>query len=381
MAEGVAQCRRVGERFLKAYPSLLDNLSSEDTYVRSMWDPLARPALIRVLMSTEVLLDAVLPASPKTWARRFPIQVKKDGKEDPMNGPNCPLGQALSKRQDAMFQMPANLVSELGRIFGVQDFSKSAQGVDPAIADVSYTALCDGGELPCGPGGCVNASLFETLEKYFNEKWCTQYTGAEGGQVSSELLMYPLYKELVDRMNKKQVDRTNKTIKRPRFVLYQGRDLVVGPVAAALGFFDCLWPPFASHIAFELWEPQEGNNGDPKVRVLFDGKPVTEKVRGCGGKAFCPLADLREAIEGLLGGHQTHEEACNAESMLLPRQYPDGNDLAATSVPSALTSTTGLAFVATLAMLIVVLKLVASTSLFRHRRAPVNQFREPLLRG
>jgi hypothetical protein len=29
---------------------------------------------------------------------------------------------------------------------------------------------------------------------------------------------------------------------------------VIAPVLAAIGAYDCKWPPYASHIEFELWQ-------------------------------------------------------------------------------------------------------------------------------
>jgi len=34
-------------------------------------------------------------------------------------------------------------------------------------------------------------------------------------------------------------------------------DITIAPVLSALGAFDNMWPPLASHIAFEVWGPPE----------------------------------------------------------------------------------------------------------------------------
>lgn len=44
-----------------------------------------------------------------------------------------------------------------------------------------------------------------------------------------------------------------------KFALFSGHDTVVAPLLAALGAYDCKWPPYASHVAFELWsKPVDG---------------------------------------------------------------------------------------------------------------------------
>ena len=86
----------------------------------------------------------------------------------------------------------------------------------------------------------------------------------------------------------------------------------------------CRWPPYASHLAFELWEL--GTARAPALRLLFNGQPVTAYLRGCdtaaaasghgrsttatheaGGVAasrlaaleFCPLAALEAEVAAL----------------------------------------------------------------------------------
>lgn len=46
-----------------------------------------------------------------------------------------------------------------------------------------------------------------------------------------------------------------------KFALFSGHDTVVAPLLAALGAYDCRWPPYASHVAFELWSKPPGSGG------------------------------------------------------------------------------------------------------------------------
>jgi hypothetical protein len=67
---------------------------------------------------------------------------------------------------------------------------------------------------------------------------------------------------------------------------------VIAPVLAALGVYDrhCTWPPYASHIMFELWKnarkesfTRSSNDTirDFYVRVLFNGKDITRHIPAC----------------------------------------------------------------------------------------------------
>lgn len=370
MEEGVRQCRNIGFYLLKSYRPLLSELSVDNTYVRAMDIP-------RVLLSSVSLLSTMLLASPRALRQRFPVVIERNSKQEAMNGLDCPRGSLLKIRQDKAFQYPPKIVSDLGHIFGIRKPASILRTVDPAIADVTYTALCDGSDqLPCGPAGCMNISLQKTLEGYYDKKWCNQFTGAQGGQESSELLMYPFIKEIVDRMS---LNFTSEAVPgkhvRPRLAVYVGRDLVIGPVAAALGFFDCRWPPFAAHILFELWEPvAKRKDMEPMVRVIFDGEPVTSKVRGCKGMDLCSLADLQRAVEGLLGEYSTHAKACAvsletsdpADTFILPVQAPE------------LILFTFVSFLAVAAIIISKLDLTFPTQ-WRHRQRSPIHFQEALL--
>merc|ERR1712139_565716 len=111
-----------------------------------------------------------------------------------MSGLPCSAAASLKAKADQSFQYPQEVLKRLGRIFGVRDFTPYLETVDPALADITYTAMCDGGDLPCGPGGCVNPALQDWMSALYDEKWCTQYAGKAGGARFASLLMYPLVK-------------------------------------------------------------------------------------------------------------------------------------------------------------------------------------------
>ena len=91
-----------------------------------------------------------------------------------------------------------------------------------------------------------------------------------------------------------------------KFTLFSGHDTVIAPVLAALGVYDkfCTWPPYASRIAFELWRnnriasrtrPANETIRDYYVRVLFNGKDVTQYIPTCQRAASEALAADQDA--------------------------------------------------------------------------------------
>lgn len=298
LPEGVRWLGAFGTSLQSAYGPFLANLLPEDVYFRSQSVP-------RVLLSAASLLTGILGETRAAASEisKFKIHIHSNQSDETMQGLPCPRGEQLSSQQDDAFVFPSDLVKDLGRIFSVDDFSSHTKTVDPDIADITFTALCDGGELPCGPGGCVNKTLQARLVETYDAKWREQSSGDLGGAESSKLQLQPLLAEVVGRMSAEPSSR-------PKLAVYAGRDSVIGPVAGALGIFDGLWPAFSAHIVFELWEPKASAAGTMMVRVLYNGKDVTSLVTGCGGAALCPLSSFGDAVQGLLGSHASHEEAC-----------------------------------------------------------------------
>jgi len=293
-----------GSSLQKSYGPFLGSLSPEEVYVRAMKNP------PRVFLSAASFLKGLIGGSRAAVEQidegkfKFKIHIHSNETEEPMESSpsGCPQGDMLYNKQASGLDFPLKQIEELGRLFNVSDFSPHCKSKDPDIADVAITSVCDGGELPGGPGGNISNELQVRLQSSYDKKWYEQTAGRDGGLQASQLIMYPLLKELVDGMSAEPSSRR-------KLAVYAGRDGVIGPVAAALGFSVGKWPPFSAHIVFELWEPKSVA-GSAMVRVLYDGKDVTSKVVGCGGGALCPLESLKSALQEFLSPSVTHEEAC-----------------------------------------------------------------------
>jgi len=307
LPKGVRQMLDFGNSLQKSYGPFLGSLSPDEVYVRAMQRP------PRVFLSAASFLKGLIGGSRAAVEQlhegNFKIHIHSNEKEEPMESSSgvCARGDQLYNGADKKSFILKEQVVELGKLFNVSDFSPHCKSKDPDIADVAITSVCDGGELPCGPGNqCISHELQVRLQRSYDKKWYEQTAGRDGGLEASQLIMYPLLKELVDGMSAEPSSR-------PKLKVYAGRDGVIGPVAAALGFSVGKWPPFSAHIVFELWEPKSVA-GSAMVRVLYDGKDVTSKVVGCGGGALCPLESLKSALQKFLSPFATHEEAC----MLIP---------------------------------------------------------------
>lgn len=86
-----------------------------------------------------------------------------------------------------------------------------------------------------------------------------------------------------------------------KFALFSGHDTVIAPLLASLGAYDCRWPPYASHIAFELWTKPEGSADGPKRRALQEENGDSEsgtRVAGVGEIEASPPQEVEGKAEG-----------------------------------------------------------------------------------
>mgnify|MGYP006077882493 CR=1 FL=1 len=118
-----------------------------------------------------------------------------------------------------------------------------------------------------------------------------RYTGSNGGLIGTRIAMYPFLLEILERLEgaalaenhgreidvmiQDRLDRGETAEPGEgedlmelkggdifgsgvKLSVFSGHDTVIAPVLAALGVYDdhCEWPPYASRIAFELYEKE-----------------------------------------------------------------------------------------------------------------------------
>lgn len=125
-----------------------------------------------------------------------------------------------------------------------------------------------------------------------------------------------------------------------KFALFSGHDTVIAPLLAALGAYDCHWPPYASHIAFELWsKPAKASGVDGRVRgrrrkrakrALADEEIIEdgEQERDAADEEQSPKTeggDERNASEGELVDPEKAVQDENDEGEDVGKSDPGGN--------------------------------------------------------
>eukprot|EP00747_Dinoflagellata_sp_TGD_P166000 gnl/TRDRNA2_/TRDRNA2_188133_c0_seq1.p1 gnl/TRDRNA2_/TRDRNA2_188133_c0~~gnl/TRDRNA2_/TRDRNA2_188133_c0_seq1.p1 ORF type:complete len:467 (-),score=70.75 gnl/TRDRNA2_/TRDRNA2_188133_c0_seq1:42-1400(-) len=298
---GIRHLMQLGEYLQNSYDAsgLLANLSPKDIFMRST-------GFDRTRGSAASLMSGLLGPDLETASQRGPFHLQVNEKEN-MFGTACPSTDKLIANQTAEIErlLPTpSVVSAVKKLLHTSDMF--------TVSDDLLQSHCDGGALPCGPGGCVDAKLAERIQQDADRKWCETYSGKAGGLDAYRLKMQPLLTEMLSRF------REGAAAAKPRLVLYSGHDVVIAPLAAALGVStgaDCKWPEPSSRIVMELWrpsKPEKAAGTGPMVRILFNGQAVTHKIDGCGAGDLCPLDVFAAHTAGLLGRYASFKEACKA---------------------------------------------------------------------
>lgn len=208
----------------------------------------------------------------------------------------CPAATRLAKAQLSRWRPKPEVWLKLSNLFGGATMARLHT---TGIADALYARACHGMPLPCGvAGGCVDGATQRAAWRDADAFYCERFAGGEGGLAAAKLAMLPLLVQLTRRLEAAAAPSGHAA----RLVLFSGHDTVVAPLLASLGGLSapdaCRWPPYASHLTFELWEGDGGRARSLAVRVLFNGRAITRHLSGCAAE-YCPLDDLRRTVAAL----------------------------------------------------------------------------------
>jgi hypothetical protein len=318
--EGFLQHLRLGKHLRKSYSSALkltDRNFSDWFYARSTNYP-------RTIQSAIGLLMGLLAPNTPSQSHKHPrvrIMVNDQDEDEIMHGVglvasskhselypgqpekehlgNCPRAIHTLKKQMSEFTLKDTIREEL-----VELFSPSVAG--RSITDVSdqvHARICHSLSLPCNDQGqCMSSALALSVSAEANRLYCEKYHGPHGGKTAALLSMYPFLSEILQVLQDNANGGSN-----VRLAVFVGHDTVIAPILSSLGVSECGWPPYASRIAFELWEKRPGVPSH--IRILFNGNPITQSVPGCS-EELCKLDTLLAHVGRSLDPSGSFEETC-----------------------------------------------------------------------
>ena len=88
----------------------------------------------------------------------------------------------------------------------------------------------------------------------------------------------------------------------PAFMLFSGHDTTVAPILSAFGVYSGEWPPYASHMEFELFKDK--TNSSYFVRMLYNGN--AQIIPGCNDE-FCPFPVFQSKARAAIPQNETQD--------------------------------------------------------------------------
>ncbi|KAK2163065.1 hypothetical protein LSH36_86g03000 [Paralvinella palmiformis] len=180
------------------------------------------------------------------------------------------------------------------------------------IMDVSMIHYCHHLPLPHRSTQCIQPWVVSNIFDAVNQNGRDQHLDKNLLKIV-RLKLQPLLYEIAHRMSMQLAGTTPL-----KFVIYSGHDSTVEPLANALGFSSGNWPRYAARIVMELYKRSKDDTG--YIRILYDGKPVTEQVTFCQHHHFADdehsLCSLQYFLDFVDHGNlkelneESYEKAC-----------------------------------------------------------------------
>eukprot|EP00298_Acanthocystis_sp_HF-20_P011397 c19372_g1_i1.p1 GENE.c19372_g1_i1~~c19372_g1_i1.p1 ORF type:complete len:451 (+),score=153.94 c19372_g1_i1:22-1353(+) len=146
--------------------------------------------------------------------------------------------------------------------------------------------ICHNFSLPCSPTNsshCVTIELAQSLSELAIQEWNYVY-GGYLGQEKSSLETGFFINTLVQNM----LNKINNPANTPSINLFAAHDETISMALSALNITQPIRPPYASNLAFELWQPKDTSKGN-FIRVLSNGEFIVPV--GCSA-VECSFSDF-----------------------------------------------------------------------------------------
>lgn len=288
----------LGERYVSDLQLLPSQLEPAMMFVRSSETP-------RCLESAQELLGGLYPFADGVDVADVVSIYTVDAAVDSMqlNGDLCPaLDEALLETLYENRTFIEHILEYLAPV--TPAILKAFNTTDPLQGLLNYdTLVClQAHGLPWPKG--INQVVFDFLTDAYNQFGTAAWK-------SGAFAMGPFFQTLLNNM---QVVVSSGGLVDPRFMLFSGHDTSVGPTLSALGVYEGLWPPYASHVYFELY--QNVSDADQFfVQVLYQDLDVIPT--GCAN-SLCPIETFAASLGRSIPAD--YSEACKLKDPLVHRR-------------------------------------------------------------
>jgi len=293
--KGMEQHRELGRHLrdiyvdqMKLLPEVYDHQDMQTLHVRttSVW---------RTKQSAQSLLEGLYPADKRTHGSYFNLTTYPAEAETMFAVPaTCPQAHLLLERirKEPIFQDYLHHNKKLRRymdkIFGTKNHPRF-QGTIAPYLDVVYTKLCSDFPLPCRHGKCVTEDMAADIieDAHFEVDYLRHSSPLARDFLATSIggFLAEIKRDLLHQMSSWQGEQQARasadptSLQRPASManlrIYSAHDETVSSVLGAIGADDLRWPPYASNLAFELWEV---DGGSLVVRVRYNGQVAASQL-------------------------------------------------------------------------------------------------------
>jgi len=139
--------------------------------------------------------------------------------------------------------------------------------------------------LPCRNGVCITKDDLQVVHDGANFEMTYQYADDEIAKLS-----------VGEFMNEVHDFMLNGTYNRgPIYALFAAHDFTIAQLFQALHLGIRIWPPYASHVTFEMWKQKGTSN--LAVRVLYNGQIMN--IPECKNGVYCTEAEYSAILKRL----------------------------------------------------------------------------------
>eukprot|EP00762_Andalucia_godoyi_P000937 ANDGO_03731.mRNA.1 Counting factor 60 len=243
----------------------------------------------RTRQSVEAQLLGMYPTSTRKFSS--PIEVHTvDANAEYMfpNGGLCPkLAQLLKNATEtpeyqAWEVKMSPVLEQLEQVFGA-----TADQMPPwsGLYDALITTLAHNHTMPPGLTSELQQQIFDAADYVMQASFAGQLTARLGmGRVVGDILDSMLF--FVNKTSK----APERGIQPAPWMAWSGHDTTLGPLAIALGVWDGVWPPYATHLIFELLQSKSTH----KFYVHATYNNVDVVFPTCQGQAVCPFEQFEQ---------------------------------------------------------------------------------------
>jgi len=171
----------------------------------------------------------------------------------------------------------------------------------PQLWDCFNTHLCHSFPVP------IDQSLYNQFSNVATSLFSSLFS-TPNISAASQVGIGFLLRDIHTQLNATVTSSASSKNPPPTVVLYSGHDTTLLPIMIALKVFNNQWPPYGSHIEFELYENTTTTPSSFYVRMLYSGAVLS--LPQCQHSQLCPWATFSSILQGLFIPYDLTEADC-----------------------------------------------------------------------